>query len=380
MVRPMRPAGVRAARVDLDAVHVRRDQLERRDRVVELLVGDRDQARARRGANRASAAAAASAPAFGRPIAFTSARRAGSRAIRGRRLPARGRSVTVPPTTKPNPSRPSASRWRHSLSNPAANPIGLRSGIPASEVASEGSVHRAADPRPRQRQPEQPLRDPMGGLRVHREERPAADGLVPTHRDPILGRVDGDLVRRMLDASELHGEFVLSSGATSSVYFDKFRFLTRAGSACATWPQATGALLAPGTELLGAPEGAAMLLVAAVSLQTGLPVSVVRKQPKAYGTRAQVEGVVPPGRHHDAPRRREHHRPAGAGGGRGPDRGRRRRRDGSCSRSTGAARIGCGARATRWRRSRCCGLPGRDPRSDAVARQIRSCQSHRLPR
>ncbi len=38
-----------------------------------------------------------------------------------------------------------------------------------------------------------------------------------------------------------------------------------------------------------------MLLVAAVSLQTGLPVSVVRKQPKAYGTRAQVEGVVPPG-------------------------------------------------------------------------------------
>ena len=98
----------------------------------------------------------------------------------------------------------------------------------------------------------------------------------------------------MLDASELHGEFVLSSGATSSVYFDKFRFLT-VPDLLRDVAEATAALLAPGTELLGAPEGAAMLLVAAVSLQTGLPVSVVRKQPKAYGTRAQVEGIVPPG-------------------------------------------------------------------------------------
>jgi orotate phosphoribosyltransferase len=54
-------------------------------------------------------------------------------------------------------------------------------------------------------------------------------------------------------------------------------------------------LLAPRTALLGAPEGAAMLLVAAVSLETGLPVAVVRKQAKEYGTRAQVEGTVDAG-------------------------------------------------------------------------------------
>jgi orotate phosphoribosyltransferase len=106
--------------------------------------------------------------------------------------------------------------------------------------------------------------------------------------------VSDDLVRRMIDASELHGDFVLSSGTRSSVYFDKFRFLTRAdllrdvGSAVAS-------RLATGTTLLGAPEGAAMLLVAAVSLETGLPVAVVRKEAKAYGTRAQVEGEVPAG-------------------------------------------------------------------------------------
>jgi orotate phosphoribosyltransferase len=36
-----------------------------------------------------------------------------------------------------------------------------------------------------------------------------------------------DLVARLVEASELHGDFVLSSGKRSSVYFDKFLFLTR---------------------------------------------------------------------------------------------------------------------------------------------------------
>jgi len=103
--------------------------------------------------------------------------------------------------------------------------------------------------------------------------------------------VQDDLVRRMVDASELHGEFVLSSGRTSTVYFDKFRFLTRP-DLLEEVADAVSGLLAPATGLIGAPEGAAMLLVAAVSLRTGIPVAVVRKEAKAYGTRAQVEGEV----------------------------------------------------------------------------------------
>ena len=98
----------------------------------------------------------------------------------------------------------------------------------------------------------------------------------------------------MVEASELHGQFVLSSGKSSTIYFDKFRFLTRPDLLGDVAREVAG-LLAPGTELLGAPEGAAMLLVAAVSLETGLPVAVVRKEAKAYGTRAQVEGEVTPG-------------------------------------------------------------------------------------
>jgi orotate phosphoribosyltransferase len=122
---------------------------------------------------------------------------------------------------------------------------------------------------------------------------PIAHGHPIGHRlcSPV---VNADLVARMVAASELHGEFVLSSGRTSTVYFDKFRFLTLPDLLRDVAEEVAG-LLAPGTELLGAPEGAAMLLVAAVSLRTDLPVAVVRKEPKSYGTRAQVEGAIAPG-------------------------------------------------------------------------------------
>src|SRR5881409_2842765 len=94
-----------------------------------------------------------------------------------------------------------------------------------------------------------------------------------------------DLVRRMIEASELHGDFVLSSGARSSVYFDKFRFLTRP-ELLRDVARAVAAKVPDDVDLLAAPEGAAMLLAAAVALQTDLPIAVVRRQAKEYGTRA----------------------------------------------------------------------------------------------
>jgi orotate phosphoribosyltransferase len=106
--------------------------------------------------------------------------------------------------------------------------------------------------------------------------------------------VNDDLVARMVAASELHGDFVLSSGKRSPVYFDKFRFLTDP-DLLRDLAKAVAALLPADVTMLGAPEGAAMLLVAAVALETGLPVTVIRKQRKEYGTGAQVEGHVMPG-------------------------------------------------------------------------------------
>jgi orotate phosphoribosyltransferase len=106
--------------------------------------------------------------------------------------------------------------------------------------------------------------------------------------------VPDDLASRLLEASELRGEFVLSSGKRSAVYFDKFRFLTDPRLLRET-AHAVASLLPEGVTHLAAPEGAATLLVAAVALETGLPVAVVRKERKAYGTMAQVEGHAPAG-------------------------------------------------------------------------------------
>ena len=110
----------------------------------------------------------------------------------------------------------------------------------------------------------------------------------------MLRAMRDDLAGRLVAASELHGDFVLSSGRRSSVYFDKFRFLTDPGllKDSAT---AVAELLPEGISVLAAPEGAATLLVAAVALETGLPIVVVRKEPKAYGTMSQIEGQARPG-------------------------------------------------------------------------------------
>jgi len=106
--------------------------------------------------------------------------------------------------------------------------------------------------------------------------------------------VNEDLVRRMVEVSELHGDFVLSSGARSGVYFDKFRFLTDP-ELLRDVARAVAELIPPQADHVAAPEGAATLLAAAVSLDIGLPVAVVRKEPKAYGTMGQVEGHAPEG-------------------------------------------------------------------------------------
>ena len=103
-----------------------------------------------------------------------------------------------------------------------------------------------------------------------------------------------DLAERLIQASELHGEFVLSSGKRSKVYFDKFRFLTDP-PLLQELAGAVAGLLPEGITHVAAPEGAATLLVAAVAMEANLPIAVVRKEPKVYGTMSQVEGHAPSG-------------------------------------------------------------------------------------
>ena len=97
------------------------------------------------------------------------------------------------------------------------------------------------------------------------------------------------LGRELVKASYLKGDFVLRSGKRSNRYFDKFLFetepalLKRLGRHLST--------LVPGdTQRLAAPELGAVLLGGAVSMETGLPLVIIRKEPKGYGTSKQIEG------------------------------------------------------------------------------------------
>ncbi len=97
------------------------------------------------------------------------------------------------------------------------------------------------------------------------------------------------LARDLVAASYLKGDFILRSGKRSNRYFDKFLFetdpalLKRIGEHLA-------ALVPKETQRLAAPELGAVLLGGAVSMETGLPLVLVRKEPKGYGTAKQLEG------------------------------------------------------------------------------------------
>ena len=97
------------------------------------------------------------------------------------------------------------------------------------------------------------------------------------------------LARDLVTASYLKGDFVLRSGKRSNRYFDKFLFetdpelLRRLGKHLSTLVPLT-------TQRLAAPELGAVLLGGAVSMETGLPLVLVRKEPKGYGTSKQIEG------------------------------------------------------------------------------------------
>jgi orotate phosphoribosyltransferase len=102
------------------------------------------------------------------------------------------------------------------------------------------------------------------------------------------------LARELVAASYLKGDFVLRSGKRSNVYFDKYLFetkpaiLRRLGTYLAE-------LLPLETEVIAAPELGAVLLGGALSLETGKPLVLVRKETKDYGTSKAIEGRLEQG-------------------------------------------------------------------------------------
>jgi len=98
-----------------------------------------------------------------------------------------------------------------------------------------------------------------------------------------------DLARQLVKASYLKGDFVLRSGKRSNRYFDKFLFETDP-ALLKLLGRHLAELVPKDTQCLAAPELGAVLLGGAVSMETGLPLLLVRKEPKGYGTGKQIEG------------------------------------------------------------------------------------------
>lgn len=90
-------------------------------------------------------------------------------------------------------------------------------------------------------------------------------------------------------ASYLKGDFILRSGKRSDRYFDKFMFETDPSLLRRLGKHLAG-LVPKDTQRLAAPELGAVLLGGAVSMETGLPLVLIRKEPKGYGTAKQIEG------------------------------------------------------------------------------------------
>jgi orotate phosphoribosyltransferase len=98
-----------------------------------------------------------------------------------------------------------------------------------------------------------------------------------------------ELAKRLKDTCSLKGHFVLRSGQVSDVYFDKYMLeadpeLLRAVS------EHSAPLVPEGTEVLAGLELGGVPLSTALSLVTGLPQVLVRKEAKTYGTAKLAEG------------------------------------------------------------------------------------------
>lgn len=98
-----------------------------------------------------------------------------------------------------------------------------------------------------------------------------------------------ELARRLQEVCYLSGRFVLRSGQVTDFYFDKYMFESDPGLLSAV-AELAAALVPAGTDMLAGLELGGAPLSTALSLATGLPQVLVRKQAKTYGTAKLAEG------------------------------------------------------------------------------------------
>jgi len=119
------------------------------------------------------------------------------------------------------------------------------------------------------------------------------DDTSPIARIPELRWLKQIILERALT----RGEYLLSGGARSDYYIDKFRLFSDPHIL-----RRIARLFAPvvaehSPDLIGGTELGGVIIATAVSQMTGIPMIVVRKKPKQYGAFADeyVEGPFEPG-------------------------------------------------------------------------------------
>ena len=105
-----------------------------------------------------------------------------------------------------------------------------------------------------------------------------------------------ELAREIYRRSHLRGTFTLRSRATSTEYFDKYRFESDPVLLAEVGRAMTG-LIPPGSVALAGLELGGVPLAVAMSALSGLPAVFVRKQAKTYGTSRLAEGEEVAGLH-----------------------------------------------------------------------------------
>ncbi|MGI8875378.1 MAG: orotate phosphoribosyltransferase [Egibacteraceae bacterium] len=103
------------------------------------------------------------------------------------------------------------------------------------------------------------------------------------------------LAARIFDAAHLTGEFTLRSGATSTEYFDKYRFEADP-ALLRDIAEAMAPLVGDQAEVLAGLELGGVPIATMLSQVTGLPAAFVRKEAKTYGTCRLAEGAAVEGR------------------------------------------------------------------------------------
>jgi orotate phosphoribosyltransferase len=103
-----------------------------------------------------------------------------------------------------------------------------------------------------------------------------------------------ELAEKISGAARITGEFTLRSGATSTVYFDKYRFESDP-EILSEIAKHMADLVPDGTTRLVGLEMGGIPLATALSMVTGIKSGFCRKQAKKYGTCLRVEGGVEEG-------------------------------------------------------------------------------------